>query len=268
MAIKLCAFDMDGTFLNENHQVSAASKEAIKKLQLKDIVLVPTTGRCLDSVPQFLIDQQAIDFSITSNGARTYQFPEMTTIDHFGIATAEALAILECCKKYPVVVSVHIQGKNYDTVRWMKWAKQLTTHRHGKPIKIIRHLRRKIQTQQWVIDKIQIFSWRESKLNQLITELAQLGDYCFPMSGGHYVEVTQKNATKGQALVRLCQRLNIDLKDVMVIGDGENDFSMFDVAGHAVAMGNAVPKLKEKATFVTSSNHHEGFANAIDLFLL
>jgi hydroxymethylpyrimidine pyrophosphatase-like HAD family hydrolase len=54
----------------------------------------------------------------------------------------------------------------------------------------------------------------------------------------------------------------------MAIGDNENDLSMLEYAGLAVAMGNGEDYVKEIADFVTLSNDESGVAYAINKFVL
>ena len=50
--------------------------------------------------------------------------------------------------------------------------------------------------------------------------------------------------------------------DVMVFGDGKNDLDMFLPHWTSIAMGNAIPALKERATYVTTDCEDDGIANA------
>ena len=70
-------------------------------------------------------------------------------------------------------------------------------------------------------------------------------------------------------VVRLASRfLDIPLEEIAVIGDMPNDVLMFGVAGLSIAMGNASLEVQRAARHVTSSNEEEGFANAVDAFIL
>jgi hydroxymethylpyrimidine pyrophosphatase-like HAD family hydrolase len=62
--------------------------------------------------------------------------------------------------------------------------------------------------------------------------------------------------------------LNIPTAEVATIGDMPNDVLMFQKSGMSIAMGNASPEVQASATYVTSSNEQEGFAKAIEEFVL
>ena len=62
--------------------------------------------------------------------------------------------------------------------------------------------------------------------------------------------------------------MGISLAEVAVIGDGANDVAMFEQSGLSIAMGNASQQVQRAADFVTDSNKEDGFANAIERFIL
>ena len=62
--------------------------------------------------------------------------------------------------------------------------------------------------------------------------------------------------------------LGVPLDEVAVIGDQANDLPMFAVAGFKIAMGNGIPELKSLADYVSEDNEHDGWAAAVERFLL
>ncbi len=87
-------------------------------------------------------------------------------------------------------------------------------------------------------------------------------------SQAYYLDVTHPDANKGHAVGSIARLLGVDLRHVAVIGDQANDLPMFDVAGYAIAMGNAPPDVQARAHDVTRSNADEGWAWAVDHLLL
>ena len=84
----------------------------------------------------------------------------------------------------------------------------------------------------------------------------------------YYLDVTHPLANKGAALSELAKLLGVPLAEIAVIGDGGNDVAMFERSGLSIAMGNASPEVQQAADFVTDSNEEDGFANAIERFIL
>ncbi len=98
---------------------------------------------------------------------------------------------------------------------------------------------------------------------------AALGDGAFvARSQPYYLDITHPLANKGVALAEIAKLLGIPLAEIAVIGDGGNDVAMFERAGLSIAMGNASPQVQQKADFVTDSNRDDGFAHAIERFIL
>ena len=84
----------------------------------------------------------------------------------------------------------------------------------------------------------------------------------------YYVDVTHPEANKGAVVIALGKMLKVDPSEVATIGDMPNDISMFEKSGLSIAMGQSSDEVKQAATHVTTSSEEEGFANAIDRFIL
>jgi len=84
----------------------------------------------------------------------------------------------------------------------------------------------------------------------------------------YYLDITHPLANKGVALSALATLLAVPPAEIAVVGDGGNDVAMFERSGLSIAMGNARPQVQGAADFVTDTNREEGFANAIERFIL
>ncbi len=73
--------------------------------------------------------------------------------------------------------------------------------------------------------------------------------------GYYWLQTYNKNATKGQAVQKLANQLNTPLSQVTVFGDYLNDLDMFRVAGHSVAVSNALPEVKTLADEIIGTNN-------------
>ncbi len=86
-------------------------------------------------------------------------------------------------------------------------------------------------------------------------------------TGKIILTITASTASKGAALEAACSYLGLNAREVVAFGDAENDIEMFRVAGASVAMGQAEPDVKAKATTVTLRNDEAGVARAIERLL-
>jgi Cof subfamily protein (haloacid dehalogenase superfamily) len=88
------------------------------------------------------------------------------------------------------------------------------------------------------------------------------------LSQPYYLDVTHPAANKGRVVQRMCEFLDIPPESVAVIGDMPNDVPMFRAAGFSIAMGHASEEVKHSATVVTTSSEDEGFARAMEQYIL
>ncbi len=84
----------------------------------------------------------------------------------------------------------------------------------------------------------------------------------------YYLDITSRQANKGAVLTYLAQHLNVPAGEIATIGDQPNDVLMFKSSGFSIAMGNAPEEVKVQASAVTESHNEEGFAKAIERFIL
>jgi Cof subfamily protein (haloacid dehalogenase superfamily) len=84
----------------------------------------------------------------------------------------------------------------------------------------------------------------------------------------YYLDVTHPQANKGEVVLSLSRLLNIPTEQIATIGDMPNDVLMFQKSGVSIAMGNASSEVQAAATYVTATNEDEGFAKAIENFVL
>lgn len=84
----------------------------------------------------------------------------------------------------------------------------------------------------------------------------------------YYLDVTHPQANKGGVVLAMSKLLNIPAALIATIGDMPSDVPMFRKSGVSIAMGNAGPEVQAAATYVTSTNEEEGFAKAIENFVL
>jgi Cof subfamily protein (haloacid dehalogenase superfamily) len=83
-----------------------------------------------------------------------------------------------------------------------------------------------------------------------------------------YLDVTHPSANKGEVVRMAAEFAGIPLEAIATIGDMPNDITMFKKSGVSIAMGNASPEVQKAATYVTASNDEEGFARAVEDFIL
>lgn len=87
-------------------------------------------------------------------------------------------------------------------------------------------------------------------------------------SQSYYLDITCPQANKGYVVDYLASKLGVAADEIATIGDAQNDVSMFERSGLSIAMGNADDEVRASASEVTTSNEDEGFARAVERFIL
>ena len=114
-----------------------------------------------------------------------------------------------------------------------------------------------------VTDDAPLLEAAESELQHILGDTANA-----TRSQTYYLDVTHREANKGNAIRLLAAAQGISVAEVAVLGDMMNDVPMFEVAGFSVAMGNATDEVKALASAVTSGNDRDGWAEAVDELIL
>ena len=114
-----------------------------------------------------------------------------------------------------------------------------------------------------------LFATDEKTMDELIEYIGNK-DYKhldFLRSAKEYYEILPPGVTKGSALVKLCEILDVDIKNTIAVGDYNNDIQMIMNANLGVAVANAPQEVKDCADFVTVSNDQNAIAAVIDKVL-
>ena len=85
------------------------------------------------------------------------------------------------------------------------------------------------------------------------------------MPGVYFVSITQLGVTKGKAVTEISSILDINLSDVMMVGDGHNDLDALRVVGHGVAMGNAEQEVIDESRYLVDTVDNDGLVDALEL---
>jgi len=84
----------------------------------------------------------------------------------------------------------------------------------------------------------------------------------------YYLDVTATAANKGAVVDFFSRYCGVPREEIATIGDSQNDVPMFRRSGLSIAMGNASDEVKAEAGVTTASNDMDGFAQAMERFIL
>lgn len=261
MRIDLIALDLDGTLLGPDEVVSDRNRRAIRRTLERGVRVVLVTGRGVDLPIRI---SQELDLNlpvICCHGALTKDFGANRTLVHLPLPLQYAKPMVEFAEHNGLSIGIYaeesfwrLEGSKVfmDDMRGPGWreAKQFEDVLHVAPT-FIR------------------FLGRES----VAAMQREFGDWPLNFryeTWGEFVEcaVLSREASKRNALARLCADFQIPRETVLAIGDSRNDIPMLRWAGVGVAMGNAHPEVKEAVRHVTAGNAEDGVALAIERFVL
>ena len=276
MTLSLIAFDLDGTTLNSSRKISNRNYSALIKAYEKGVKLVPCTGRSMYELPQeldSLIDQFGFSvFScvITDNGAQVYDLPKKEQLYSKSIPKKTALALIaEGRKRFSLTYGTFGTHGATDT-RGIIWESEEAKpyiakyqEKWGLPVADLEEL---IEWSGGIV-KVSMNFLYDTDYKKCFEELSIWPSLALSSAAPKNIEFMDKGICKGEALKFVSQYLDIPLEKIMAIGDNLNDVEMVEAAGFGVAMGNAIPELKEKADWVTAGNDADGLAIAIEKIL-
>lgn len=268
MSIKLIAIDLDGTLLNEQHQVSDRVRQSIQYAQDKGVQIVLASGRPYSGMAPILHDLGIYNdknYVITNNGAMIRDITTGKAIHENVLSYDDYLKIETLSRELDVFMHVVSDQCLYTANRVIGRYTVYESYLSNIPL-VYRPLS---EMNEDVCYSKCMFSDDPELLDAVEKRIPQefYDQYEVFKSASFYLEFLRKNSTKGYALQKIANELNLAGSEIMCMGDHENDFSMFKVAETKIAMGNAIDLLKEHATFITDRNDEDGVAIAIEKYI-
>ena len=275
MDIKLIAFDLDGTFLNDKKEIPPENLEAIRAAAAKGIHIVPATGRLHIGVAEAIKALPFVRYFILVNGAQVYDAVEDKTIYKGEIPLDMALSVMDYMDTLPVIYDCYqngcgwMSGHMFDQIEDYveNPAMQAAVKKQRRPVPDLRSTLiergESVQKQQMFFkDLKEMRRQRDEILPAMFPELLPT------TSVVTNIELNHISGGKDKGLEALCRHLGFTAENAMAFGDGTNDTCMLRAAGLGVAMSNAEKEVLEAADYVTGSNNEAGVAAAIRRFVL
>lgn len=264
--VKLLAVDMDGTCLTDKKKISERTMSALKQAANNGIIVVPITGRSLDCLPRQLINETFYCYVVLSNGARIFDVQNKKTLYSALIPQKNAISLLLEGKKCGLGLTAHVDNQNIVEGFMLNLKGRLIYKKDTADAIKTKNIVETVKAINGDVEEIQFFFFNE-KAAQSARYIVKANNFTASF-GRFYVEVYSKDTSKGIALRTLADILGISKNEIMSIGNGENDLTMFEESGTKIAVENAEPCLKAKADFVVASNNADGVAEAIEKFCL
>jgi len=263
--IRLVIADVDGTLVTQDKVLTKRAIEAVVRLHEAGIPFTITSGRPPRGMAM-LIDPLKLTLPLAAfNGGVLIQPDLKTVVDQKFLPTGVPEQVIEAIEGHGLDVWVYtdnewfVRDPNAPHVAREQW----TVKFPPTVVKTFAGLLGRVAKIVGVSDDLDRVAQCEKDVQQ-----AGGSHISAARSQPYYLDVTHPQANKGEVVLSLSRLLNIPAAQVATIGDMPNDVLMFKKSGVSIAMGNASPEVRAAATYVTSSNQEEGFANAIEKFVL
>ena len=272
--IKMIGFDLDGTLLNSNKEISDYTRDVMREAVEQGVIILPATGRPLTGIPKPVMALPGIRYAVTANGARVVDVQEDKVLHEALLPYEKGKELLEIFAKYDTYREVYYEGFGYATADMVE---HIEEYMPIKPmIEYMRTTRRRVpdveamfHEKKMAVDKLQAL-FRDTETRDLaMKEVKEKVQGAAVTSAlGNNIEANGEDAQKGIALLKLGEILGIKKDEIMAFGDGSNDMDMIRRVGFGVAMEYGIDEIKEAADYITVTNDEHGVAKAIEKFVL
>jgi Cof subfamily protein (haloacid dehalogenase superfamily) len=262
--------DLVGTLLNSNGEISAADLAALKRIKGLGCGIVAATGRPCRLIPGYVKNLPGLDYIISANGAVVYNCSTGHEILANYLDRSAALAIYEETAGRGGGVDLYFTGpyiaeeRSRELLgRFLHFSGEALAE--GAKVFTAVHSARSylLSGTEPLIKEVCVFESRR-ECGVVLRKLRRQGRVTAVTLSGYEIEVTSKDATKGNALAFIRRLRGIEKARVVAIGDNENDLSMRAEAGFFIAMGNAGGPIKAVADYISASVDSGGVAQAIE----
>ncbi len=262
--IRLLVSDVDGTLVRDDKSLSPAVLASVRRLREAGIALAVVSSRATIGL-DMLIGPLALDTPRAGFNGAVILDADDRVLQELVIPHAVCREIVERLEAAGLDLWLFADG------RWLL---------KNETVPYIDHERRSLGVGYERVDDFGPFLARTHKLMGCSDDFATVAaiegslssifgdEAAVHRSQMFHVDVTNRHANKGAAALFIAQSLGIDPAEMACIGDMSNDIPMLDVAGLAIAMGNAPEHVSRHADAIVAGNQQDGWAQAVETLVL
>lgn len=275
--IKLITLDFDGTTLQRDQTwLSFRNMHAIRECQKRGIICVPCSGRSQDMFPPQIDEDMTFRYWVTSAGSRVVDRLTGEVIYKSSFTPEETADLCRIYEGRHIYSEIAAEGRLYFEQEILDelWKYQVPPHhvwylRTGRQINIHGKLSDFFLSENIGVEKFNLYGVPLDIASEIRSELRKRPYVEFLDGKGSDIQFYSTHADRKLAVQLLLDRLGLTYDNVMSIGDSMGmDASMITNAALGVAMGNADEELKRIADDVTDTFDKDGFAKAIEKWIL
>jgi Cof subfamily protein (haloacid dehalogenase superfamily) len=262
--IRLLLSDVDGTLVRPDKSLAPSTVDAVHRLHDAGIVFAVTSGRPPRGM-EMLVEPLALAAPIAGFNGGLVVEPDLEVLEERLLPDAIVPRSIELLESSRLTVWVY---------RDRDW---LLRDPHGP------HVERESHTVQFEPTVVESFDGGGGRVAKIVgvsddydavaaAESAAHDEFGEHVSASrsqpYYLDITHPEANKGHVAQYLAERYGLATEEIATIGDMPNDVLMFAHSGLSIAMGNAHREVQRAARKVTTTNDENGFANAVERFIL
>jgi len=262
--VRLLLADVDGTLVTAEKALTERAVAAVRKLGAAGVLFAITSGRPPRGMAM-LIEPLDLELPLAAFNGGLLVDRHLAVLEQHEIRKRSVLPVVELLASHKLDV-------------WLYRGADWYVREVGAP-----HVDREARTVAFAPTVVESYAELTDGVAKLVgvsddpraiaaataAARARFGDHLsIASSQPYYLDVTHPQANKGAVLLDLSARYAIPPQEIATIGDMPNDMLMFAKSGLSIAMGNAGSEVRQAASFVTTSNAEEGFANAVERFIL
>lgn len=283
MKYRLIAVDLDGTFLNDDLEISDANIAAVQKFRDAGGIFTVSTGRSPAAVEKYIarmgLDTRPVKM-VCSIGCIIADSATLKTEKLFCMDGATAADVLRFAEPLVRMLQIYTTDglKNAElTPMCARYCKHV-----GVQSESVGCLAEYAESGKSSVVKI-IMITDERDVQGIAARLGELfSDVQFIQSTAPVlqalrtdddtdfsptmIECIPRGVDKGTGLKYVADSYGVPMSEVMAFGDSFNDAAMLRAAGLGVAMGNACEPIKRLADHVADDNNADGVAKTIERF--
>jgi Cof subfamily protein (haloacid dehalogenase superfamily) len=262
--ISLVLADVDGTLVTADKVLTFRARAAVKALHGAGIAFAITSGRPPRGMAM-LIDPLALRTPIAGFNGGIFVKPDMTIMEEHVLAADVATRALEVILRNGMDVWVYsgkdwlVRDRNAPHVAREQWTVKFAPIVTDKFEEVLGNAAKIVG----VSDDHDLVARCEKDAQDALGVAVSAA-----RSQPYYLDITHPDANKGTVVTTLSKLLSVPAGEIATIGDMPNDVLMFRNSGLSIAMGNASRDVQAQADLVTASYEDEGFAKAIEQFVL
>jgi Cof subfamily protein (haloacid dehalogenase superfamily) len=262
--IRLFLADVDGTLVTQDKVLTDDAVAAVRALRQADVLFAITSGRPPRGM-EMLVGPLQLDTPIAAFNGGLMVDKDMKVMQERSLAEDIVRPVADLMGSFDLDVWVY-RGADW----YVRDPKGPHVDREAWTVKFEPKVMRSLDgLTEGVVKLVGVSDDHDAIETATEAAVKKFGrQVTAAASQPYYLDVTHPQANKGEVARDLAQRYHLDQAEIATIGDQPNDILMFDHSGLSIAMGNADPEAKEAAQKISRSNEDEGFAYAVEHFVL